>query len=141
MSEKNYLNASNEAGREFLLGPIQGEVTMLNLLKFRSTADYSNLDHLAPAAPISGEEAYNLYLENTLPFLKEAGSEVLFVGKCSPFLIGPAAENWDFMLLVKHSSKERFIAFAANTDYLKITGHRSAAITDSRLLPIEEINL
>jgi len=56
----------------------------------------------------------------------------LFFGKCTHFLIGPEAEQWDTMLLVKHQSVDIFMAFAQNDAYLKTAGHRTAALHDSR---------
>lgn len=135
---RRYLDATEEAGKAFFMRQIPGELVMLNLLKFKDTADYSDLEHIAPDNELTGKEAYQLYIDHTLPFLKEAGSEVLFYGKGAAFLIGPENEDWDAVLLVKHSSTERFIAFSQNKDYLSIAGHRKAALLDSRLLPIEE---
>jgi hypothetical protein len=38
---------------------IEGGLVMLNLLRFREVADYSANPELAPAAPISGAEAFD----------------------------------------------------------------------------------
>ncbi len=138
MSTKKYLNATQESGKNFVMRQIRGPVVMLNLLKFRKVADYSTAPQLAPDDEISGEEAYQLYIEHTLPFLKEAGGEVLFNGKGGPFLIGPENEQWDAVLLVRHASVAKFLEFAQNQEYLAIAGHRTAALEDSRLLPVKE---
>ena len=61
---------------------------MLNLLRFRSFADYSEAPNLAASSPISGEEAYQLYIDFTFPLLKKSGGEILFFGKRGTFLIG-----------------------------------------------------
>ena len=139
MKNKNYIDASQEAGKTFYLRGIKGEVVMLNLLKFKKVADYTTFPNLTPDTEISGEEAYQLYMQHTLPFLKEAGGEVLFEGKGGSFLIGPDHEYWDKVLLVKHKSVRVFMQFAQNKEYLKGIGHRSAALADSRLLPIEDV--
>jgi hypothetical protein len=115
---------------------ISGSVVMLNLLRFRSLADYSATPTLAPAAPISGEEAYRLYMQHTLPYLKASGGELLFYGRGGDFLIGPTDERWDAAMLVRQASVESFIAFASNQAYLSGIGHRTAALEDSRLLPL-----
>ncbi|TYA71584.1 DUF1330 domain-containing protein [Seonamhaeicola marinus] len=138
MSKTNYLNATEEAGKTFYLSDISGSFIMLNLLSFKEVADYSNFKTIAPKEDITGAEAYQLYIENTLPFLKEAGSEVIFKGKGGQFLIGPESQKWDLVLLVKHKNKETFLKFATNKEYLKIAGHRTAALKDSRLLPITQ---
>lgn len=111
---------------------------MLNLLKFKEEADYSNFEELRPASKISGEEAYKLYMKATLPILLKAGGRVIYSGKCGSFLIGPEAEQWDLILLVEQESVAKFMAFAKDEEYLKTMGHRTAALQDSRLLPSVE---
>lgn len=137
MEEQRYLEASQTAGKAFYLRQIEGPVTMLNLLRYREVADYSKHQNLAPPEPISGQEAYQSYMNHTLPFLNEIGSEVLLFGKGGTWLIGPPAAQWDAVLLVKHPSVAQFLSFAQNEAYLKGAGHRTAALLDSRLLPIE----
>ena len=135
----NYLAATPESGKQFYLDfHNKGKVVMLNLLKFKTTADYTNLESLKPEQEITGEDAYKLYMDCTLPELEKAGSRVLFYGKSGHFLIGPEAKQWDAVLLVEHQSVTQFMAFAENENYLKTAGHRAAALEDSRLLPITE---
>jgi len=43
-------------------------------------------------------------------------------------------------MLVRHANPKRFMAMATNEDYLAGIGHRVAALEDSRLLPIVEMN-
>jgi hypothetical protein len=133
-----YLEPTQESGRDFFTQNISGSVVMLNLLRFRAVADYSASPHLAPPNPISGEAAYRLYIEHTLPFLKESGGEMIFLGRGGRFLIGPSDERWDAAILVRQSSVGAFMAFASNPEYLAGIGHRLAALEDSRLLPLVE---
>ena len=139
MTEQSYIEPTQEAGRAFVMRGIQGHVVMLNLLRFKEVADYSATPELAPATPISGEAAYQLYMDHTEPFLAESGGKVLFYGKGGPFFIGPPDERWDAMLLVQQDSVASFIAFANNEAYLAGMGHRLAALEDSRLLPLEPL--
>ena len=128
MDEK-YLIPTQEAGRKFVMRQIQGSVVMLNLLRFRDIADYSSTPELAPTEPISGKQAYQRYVEHTLPFLSRSGGEILF---------RPANEYWDAVLLIKQNSVNSFLAFESDMEYMKGIGHRTAALADSRLLPIVE---
>lgn len=142
MSNKKHIHATQESGKRFYMDfHDKGSVTMLNLLRFKEIADYTEQEAIAPSSPISGEQAYQLYMKETLPFIQEAGSEVLFYGKSNYFLIGPEAEKWDVVLLVKHTSVASFMAFAQNEAYLRIAGHRTAALEDARLLPINELEI
>jgi len=133
-----YLEPTQESGRAFFTRNISGPIVMLNLLRFRPVADYSATPHLAPAAPISGEAAYQLYIEHTLPHLTRSGGELLFLGKGGAFLIGPSGERWDAAMLVRQSGVGAFMEFASNPEYMAGMGHRTAALEDSRLLPLVE---
>ena len=88
-----YLEPTPEAGRAFFGRGPAGPVVMLNLLRFRRTADYSAAPHLAPDASISREAAYRLYMGHTRPCLDRSGGKVLFYGRGGPYLIGPAPER------------------------------------------------
>lgn len=134
----SFLEPTQEAGRAFWMRGIAGEVVMLNLVRLRQVADYAAHPELAPAQPISGAEAYDRYIVHTLPFLTRSGGAILFLGDGGPFLIGPADERWDRAMLVKQSSVEAFMAFARHEAYLAGLGHRTAAVEDSRLLPLVE---
>ncbi len=134
-----FITATQESGKEFYQSfHGKGKIVMLNLLKFKSQADYTDLDDIEPEVEISGEEAYRRYMEHTKPFLNEAGGKVLYFGKTNSFLIGPESIKWDAVLLVEHQSVEKFMAFAQNKGYLSGAGHRTAALEDSRLLPSTE---
>lgn len=136
-----YLEPTQESGRAFVMRRMPGSIVMLNLLRFRETADYSATPELAPDTPISGAAAFQRYIEHTLPYLRESGGELLFLGSGGGFLIGPETERWDMAMLVKQHSVESFLAFASHRAYLAGMGHRTAAVEDSRLLPLTEFAL
>jgi hypothetical protein len=131
-----YLEPSDESARRFFERDIKGPLTMLNLLRFRDVADYSRFPQLAPPAPISGREAYDRYVRHTIPFLNASGGSLEFFGTGGHNFVGPAEERWDLVMLVRQASVNGFLAFASNEDYLAGTGHRTAALEDSRMLPI-----
>jgi hypothetical protein len=131
-----YLEVSQEAGAALFSRNITGPVTMLNLLRFRDVADYSANPELIPPAPISGAEAFQIYIDHTLPFLKRSGGDLVFLGKGGRYLIGPQEEQWDLVMLVRQNSLSDFMAFSSNQEYLAGLGHRTAALEDSRLLPL-----
>ncbi len=136
-----YLEPTQESGRAFWQRGLTGPLVMLNLLRFRALADYSAHPELAPAAPVSGAEAFDRYVAHTMPYLRESGGSLLFLGEGGRFLIGPAEERWDRVLLVRQSSVQSFMAFANHAGYRTGLGHRTAALEDSRLLPLAELPL
>lgn len=137
MTER-YLEVSQEAGAALFARNITGEIIMLNLLRFRDVADYSANPELMPSQPVSGAQAFQKYIDHTLPFLKDSGGDLLFLGKGGKYLIGPQEEHWDLVMLVRQKSLSDFMAFASNQEYLAGLGHRTAALEDSRLLPMIE---
>jgi hypothetical protein len=134
-----YLEPTQESGRAFVMRKMTGSIVMLNLLRFRETADYAASPELAPSTPISGAAAFERYIEHTLPYLRESGGDLLFLGSGGQFLIGPPDERWDLAMLVRQQSVESFLAFASHEAYLAGIGHRTAALEDSRLLPLSEV--
>jgi virulence-associated protein VagC len=140
MSEK-YLTPTFEAGKHLFLKNIQGSIVNLNLIRLKKEADYSEYPDLKPIEKISGWDAYFTYIKEAEPFLKASGGEIIFIGKGDQFLIGPQDEHWDICMLIRQKTVEDFFSFEHNENYMKITGHRIAAIEDSRLLPLEEVLL
>jgi len=136
--EEKYLKPTQETGRNFIMRQISGSVVMLNLLRFREFADYAETPELAPTETISGEQAYQLYIKHTLPHLEKSGGEIVFMGNGGNFLVGPTNERWDAALLIRQKNVESFMAFAQDEEYMKGIGHRTAALEDSRLLPLVE---
>lgn len=118
---------------------IEGPVVMLNLLRFREVADYSGVPEFA-GEPVSGAAAYDRYVLETMPLLRERGGEVLFDGEGGAFLIGPEAERWDRALLVRQPSVEVLFGYDADAAYRAALVHRTAALEDSRLLPLCEVS-
>ncbi len=137
MSER-YLEVTQEAGAALFKRNITGKIVMLNLLRFRDVADYSTNPELEPESPITGAEAFQKYIDYTTPYLEETGGELIFLGKGGSFLIGPQDEKWDLVMLVRQNSLADFMAFSSHKEYLAGLGHRTAALIDSRLLPIVE---
>lgn len=117
---------------------VEGPVEMLNLLRFREVADYRRSPELEPDEPVSGAEAYAEYSRHTMARLDAAGAEVVWMGRGTGPLIGPAAdERWDLALLVRYPSVDAFLSMTSDSGYLATVGHRTAALEDSRLFPLE----
>lgn len=135
-TKDGFLSVSDENVAALFARNIIGEVVMLNLLRYRDVADYSSHPELAPNEPVSGREAYRSYARHTLPFLEAAGGTLLYSGNGGNFLIGPSSRGWDQILLVRHLSIQAFMNFASDKEYLSGVGHRTAALRDSRLLPL-----
>ena len=134
-----YIEATDENGQLVFERGIQGPVTMLNLLRFRRVADYSQAPHLAPPEPVSGRDAYDRYVAETLPLLSARGGSIVWQGSGGHFLIGPVEERWDLAMLVRHESLQALMDMADDPAFQAVIGHRTAALEDSRLLPLVDV--
>ena len=135
---KSYLEPTQAAAQHLFMRNLSGPIVMLNLLRFREWADYSDFPDVAPIRPISGRAAYQRYIDETLPFLEATGGEILFLGDGGAYFIGPETEQWDLVMMIKQNSLSDFFGFASNEAYQQVLRHRTAALRDSRLLPIQQ---
>jgi uncharacterized protein (DUF1330 family) len=114
--------------------PADEPVVMLNLLRFKDSAD--GID-----AGISGREAYGIYGEQTAPFLARVGGRVLQAAEGRQTVIGPDELEWDMAIFVEYPSAKNFLAMATDPGYLKVHEHRDAALADSRLIACRPFSL
>ena len=76
----------------------------------------------------------------TLPFFRASGGELVYPGAGGDYFVGPQDEGWDLAMSIRQDSVQSFLAFATNDEYLAGIGHRTAAVLDSRILPLVDIN-
>jgi uncharacterized protein (DUF1330 family) len=103
--------------KRFMTEDPGGPVVMLNLLKMKP----------------GGRPKYQAYAEKIRPFLDEVGAEVLYIGDCSTVVVSPEEHDWDAVLLVRYPSRRAFSQMVANPQYQKITGLRTAALSNAVL--------
>ena len=138
---ENYLEVTEQSFMRLMERQVEGAITMLNLLRFRALADYQETPELAPDKPISGREAYDRYIRHTLPYLQDTGGSITFLGAGGDYLVGPSGRGWDMAMLIRQNSVADFLSFASNEAYLAGIGHRTAALVDSRILPLTDIDI
>jgi uncharacterized protein (DUF1330 family) len=120
----------------------QGKIVMLNLLKYKTIADYTGIAVSNIQKDKTGKETYQYYKKQVEKiFEKTKVGNILYYGESQDFLIGPQDEKWDAVILVEYDSIEVFVNFVESEAYQKITGHRKASLEDSRLLPASNVNI
>ena len=134
-----HLTPTQAQGAALMARGLTGPVTMLNLLRFHEVADYSATPELAPPDAITGAQAFARYITHATPHLEASGGALLFLGSGGPWFIGPENEGWDAAMLVRQSSIAAFLSFAANEAYMDVIAHRTAALLDARLLPLQDV--
>lgn len=126
------VNPSPERFQSFTSGPEPPEpLVMINLLRYRETADYP-ADY--PAEPCTGREAYQRYAAVAVQQVAAVGGRVLWAGNVTASLIAPDAEEWDDAVLVEYPSRGAFLKMLSDPGYQAAVPHRGAALSDSRLI-------
>jgi uncharacterized protein (DUF1330 family) len=112
-----------------------GPVVMMNLLKFRETAQYP--PELGMAA-CSGKDAYDRYQHAfTVAVGAISQAEVLYDGPCEQVFIGQAgteATDWDKLLLVRYPTRQHFLNMMADDQYRDALVHRYAGLERTVLI-------
>jgi len=127
------IQPTREQIEQLAASPSEQPVVMLNLLRFKDRA--AGIDE-----GLSGLEAYQRYAEAVAPFLRRVGGRVLVSVEAHETVIGPAAREWDMVLMVEYPSRRKFLEMATDAEYLKIHEHRAAGLADSRLLACEALS-
>lgn len=109
--------------------PLDTPVVMVNLLKFRDSAQGKDL-----SVACSGRKAYGLYAEALIKILPAHHAEVMYLGSVCGSIIGPTDETWDEVLLVRYPSIQAFIGMVESPEYKAVVKYRTAALEDSRLI-------
>ncbi len=108
-------------------------IEMLNLVKFRETAQYPS-DHPLADAGFSGAQAYANYGSETAPIIARLGATILWRGAFQTVLIGPQDEAWDEVFIARYPTAHAFLEMVTDPSYRAAVIHRQAAVETSRLI-------
>ena len=104
-----------------------GEVVMLNLLKYKASAEDGQGG--------TGAEAYQRYAEQAVRMGEAQGGPILWLGRPDQVLIGDAAADaWDAVALVRYPSRSHFIDMVSQPSYQEAHTHREGGLERTVLL-------
>ena len=110
-----------------LSGPGDGPVVMVNLLRFKPTAD-------APDGSLSGEDSYRRYAEKMIAFVESKGGRVIWSGRIDSQVIGDGGEAFHLVGLVEYPSRRAFVEIATDPYVQEIGAHRASGLEGQWLL-------
>jgi uncharacterized protein (DUF1330 family) len=112
--------------------PVNAPVVMINLLRYREQADYGDCTEFVPC---SGRDAYfERYATVSSPLVLADGAKIQWMGSIIGNVIAPPDEKWDDILLVEYPSFASLQKLFENPEYQAAVIHRTAALSDSRLI-------
>ncbi len=126
-----YIDPTRERFGAFRAMDREGPIHMLNLVRLREQAAYSD------GRAATGEEAYEAYGRESGPVFRRLGGRIVFAGGFEFMLIGPEDERWDRVFVAEYPSIDAFVAMVKDPDYRKAVEHRQAAVLTSRLIRLE----
>ena len=107
---------------------------MLNMLRFRTLAEYAPDDPEFSAPAISGREAFLRYVTENKTLSYRAPGGITWQGRPRAHLITAADEKWDLVFLRSYDSVSSFVKMISLPEYFLARRHRTAALADSRLI-------
>ncbi|RVW06199.1 DUF1330 domain-containing protein [Rhodococcus spongiicola] len=118
------------------LGAVEsGEpVVMLNLLRFRDKAVYSD----GRSTALTGREAYQIYATAMQKIVEENGGRFVFLGQINSLVIGEVEDMWDFCALVEYPSAADFVRIATLPEVAEIGVHRTAGLAGQLLIRVAQ---
>jgi len=138
MTTLNAVDPTPEQIKAFLAHEKSGEpVYMLNLLKFKARASYSD-SATNPENDVTGEVAYGRYAQAFGELMREAdaGFETRFAGCLNAMLIGQKAEanDWDKIAIARYRDAKTMFECVSSEAYRKIHYHRKAGLEGQLLI-------
>lgn len=128
----HYIDPERDQFDAFKTLPRDKPIMMLNLLRFRETADYED------GREASGAEAYANYGRESAPIFRRVGGEIIWRGRPEVMLIGPKDKHWDLIFVARYPTADAFLEMVTDPDYQVAVKHRQAAVLDSRLIRTAE---
>ena len=122
------IRPNREQFRELIDAPDDEPVVMLNLLKFKNSADTGD----------SGASEYAKYGDAAVQMVEDRGGKVLWMGRADQILIGDPAEGWDSVALVEYPSRKAFIDMVTTPEYEQAHEHRESGLERTVLIACTE---
>jgi uncharacterized protein (DUF1330 family) len=124
MRVENAVFPGKEQITSFFGGPENGPFVMVNLLKFKETAEYAD----GSDADLSGAKAYARYGKGIQACLAAVDGKQIYAGPVTGLMIGEVEELWDMVALVEYPSLAAMQKMMSSPEYRAIEVHRKAGL-------------
>jgi uncharacterized protein (DUF1330 family) len=109
-------------------------IVMLNLLKFRTRAQYAD----GRKTDLTGQQAYGLYAQKMQAIVEREGGKFIFAGDIKSMVIGEVEDVWDLVGLVQYPSSAAFVKIATSPEVAEIAVHRAAGLEGQLLIRVSQ---
>jgi uncharacterized protein (DUF1330 family) len=130
---ERFVDPTREAFDAFKALPRDEPIHMLNLLKFRDIAEYSDGHEYADKG-WSGARAYAEYGKTSGPIFQRVGGSIIWRGTMQAMVIGPDDKHWDTAFIARYPNSAAFMEMVTDPTYQLAVVNRQAAVLTSRLI-------
>ena len=118
---------------QFLAGPPDQPVVMLNMLRFKEHADGSH-------AGLTGGEAVMLYSRAMKEFVEARGGTFVLAANIDSQVIGEGGEGFQFVGIMRYPSRRAYLELAGDPEVARTIGkHREAGLESQWLFAMTEV--
>ncbi|MCP4963583.1 MAG: DUF1330 domain-containing protein [Actinomycetia bacterium] len=104
-------------------GP-EGPIYMVNLLKFKDTAEYED----GRQTDLTGYEAYQIYGQGVSELLATFGGELTFAADVTFLALGQVEELWDEVAIARYPNRGAILAMSSSDEWRELAVHRTAGL-------------
>jgi uncharacterized protein (DUF1330 family) len=123
---------TQEQIEEFLAGPADQPVVMLNMLKFKDRADDTH-------PGMTGREAVMLYSTAMREFVEAHGGTYVVAADIDSQVMG-AGGDFDFVAIMRYPSRKQYLELAGDPEIARtIMPHRAAGLESQWLFAMTEV--
>jgi len=126
------INPDERQLRAFLESDAGGPLQFVNLLSYRTEAQYPEGNQLARAG-LSGAEAYGRYGAVALDHVVRRGGMLTLYNDVLQVLIGPGAP-WDQIAVMQYPDTDAFVDMIRDPGYQTGLVHRDAGLAETAIL-------
>ena len=124
MKFENKVMPNNDQMAEFLEPGNDGPIFMVNLLKFKDKAEYTDKRE----TNLSGREAYAIYSKEVHHHLAKVGAKAIFGANVKRLMLGEVEELWDSVAIASYPNRKAMLDMISDPDYVKSAEHRAAGL-------------
>ena len=124
MDVVNKVTPNEEQMKAFMEPGHDAPIYMLNLLKFKEVAEYSD----GRKTSLTGAEAYGIYGAEVVSHLAKVGGAPVFSAQVERLMLGEVEELWDTVAIAMYPSRKAMMEMMMSPDYQASAVHREAGL-------------
>ena len=115
---------SPERVEEMMQDGPEGPIYMVNLLKFKESAEYED----GRETDLTGYEAYQLYGNEVRKIITGYGGEIMFAADVTFLALGQVEELWDEVAIAKYPNRRALLEMSSSDEWRAAAVHRTAGL-------------